>query len=285
LTKVFNVSVTVSVITTVLALGLSLRSGEVLAPFRRARILVPVVAANLVLLPGLAWAITRMFGQTDAAITGIALVAVGAGGSLALRTAQLSGRADMAFTLSLVVLLQVLNLVAMPLWFGAFADTTAVGGWRIVQDLLLVILLPLALGMVIRALVPGSVSLRRALVPIANVTLAIAVTSAIVGNRDVILQGGHWTIVATAAIVACTAVSLGWLAGGKEPAIRTATAIVTGKRFTSLGLVVIGTQLGADPAVLGPAVTYALVDFAIAVAFALVLARLRVVGADPRIAA
>ena len=55
--RIFNVSVTVSVVTTVLALGLSLRPGEVLAPFRRTRILVLVVAVNLLVLPALAWAI------------------------------------------------------------------------------------------------------------------------------------------------------------------------------------------------------------------------------------
>lgn len=283
--RIFNVSVTVSVVTTVLALGLSLRPGEVLAPFRRTRILVPVVAVNLLVLPALAWAITRTFDQPDGAVIGIALVATGAGGSLALRTAHLSGRADMAFTVSLVVLLQVLNLAAMPVWFGIFTDATAVGAWRIVQDLLLVIVSPLIFGMAVRAWMPRSSSLRRALVWIANLTLAIAVAAAIIGNRDVILQGGSWPTVATAAIVAGTALTLGWLAGGKEPPIRTATAIVTGKRFTSLGLVVIGTQLGSDPAILGPAVTYALVDFAVAVAFALAWARLRALGAEPRVAA
>jgi BASS family bile acid:Na+ symporter len=232
---------------------------------------------NLVVVPALAWTLTRLLALPEPAMTGIALVAVGAGGSLALRTAQLSGRADLALTLSLVVTLQALNLVTMPIWFAVFVDGAGVGAWRIVQDLVLVILLPLLASMAIRSVAPRVVGLRGALVPVANATLAAAVVAAIVGNRGAILDGGNWAIAATAAVVACAATALGWFVGGPQGPTRAAAAIVTGKRFTSVGLVVIGTQLGADPAILGPAVVYALADFAIAAGLAIVWSRRRVV--------
>jgi BASS family bile acid:Na+ symporter len=275
--EIFNVSVIASVVATVASLGLSLRPRDVLAPLRRARIVGPLLGVNVLVVPAVAWTLTRVLGQPDTATTGIALVAVGAGGSLALRTAQLSGRADMSVTLSLVVLLQVVNLVSMPLWVTALSDGTGPAAWRIAQDLVLVILLPLAASMALRAVVPSVVAVRAALVPVANVTLAIAVVAAVVANRNAImLADDNWTIAATAVAVAGIAIALGWLAAGPDRPTRAAAAIVTGKRFTSVGLVLIGTQLGADPAILGPAVVYALADFAVSVGLAFVWSRRRV---------
>jgi hypothetical protein len=39
-------------------------------------------------------------------------------------------------------------------------------------------------------------------------------------------------------------------------------------RFASLGLIIIGAQLGANPVYLGPALTFALVDFIVPLALA-----------------
>jgi hypothetical protein len=51
------------------------------------------------------------------------------------------------------------------------------------------------------------------------------------------------------------------------------TGLISGMRFGSLGLIIIGTQLGGNPAYLGPAICFALIDLLIPLAVATELGR------------
>ena len=66
--------------------------------------------------------------------------------------------------------------------------------------------------------------------------------------------------------------------GGGNAQTRTTTALVTGMRFASLGLIIIGTQLGGDGDYLGPALTFALLDFLLPVVAAVEFGRKQVVS-------
>ena len=48
--------------------------------------------------------------------------------------------------------------------------------------------------------------------------------------------------------------------GFADPETRTTTGLVSGLRFGSLGLIIIGTQLGGNADYLGPAIVFSLVD-------------------------
>jgi hypothetical protein len=60
----------------------------------------------------------------------------------------------------------------------------------------------------------------------------------------------------------------GLLLGGKSAEVRTTTGLVSVFRFASLGLIIIGAQLHGNPVYLGPALTFALVDFIVPLALA-----------------
>jgi hypothetical protein len=75
---------------------------------------------------------------------------------------------------------------------------------------------------------------------------------------------GSWVIVAAIVVVIVAGaldVLPGLLLGGRSGEVRTTTGLVSVFRFASLGLIIIGAQLHADPVYLGPALTFALVDF------------------------
>jgi hypothetical protein len=81
---------------------------------------------------------------------------------------------------------------------------------------------------------------------------------------------GSWVIV-TAIIIIILAGVLGllpgMLLGGRSAEVRTTTGMVSVFRFASLGLIIIGAQLGGNPVYLGPAITFALVDFIVPLAW------------------
>jgi hypothetical protein len=90
--------------------------------------------------------------------------------------------------------------------------------------------------------------------------LALALIGGIAVNWQAIVSlFGSWVLVASA-LTAIVSVGLGALIGHADSATRTTTGLVSGLRFGSLGLIIIGTQLNANPDYLGPAIVFSLVD-------------------------
>jgi hypothetical protein len=77
---------------------------------------------------------------------------------------------------------------------------------------------------------------------------------------------GSWVIVIAIVIVIVAGV-LGVLLGGRSAEVRT-TGLVSVFHFASLGLIIIGSQLHGNPTYLGPAITFALIDFVVPLALA-----------------
>jgi hypothetical protein len=96
----------------------------------------------------------------------------------------------------------------------------------------------------------------------------IALATGIAANWSTIKSMfGSWVIV-TAIVIIILAGVLGLLLGARGAEIRTTTGLVSVFRFGSLGLIIIGAHLHGNPVYLGPAITFALVDFILPLALA-----------------
>ena len=274
-TAVFAVAVGVAVFATVCSLGMSMTVGEVTASFRHPLLLGGMVVLNALCIPALAWGITSWMGLPDDAATGIALAAVGAAGAAGLKAAQLSRVADLALAVALVIVLQVVNLVSVPLWAAVFVDDATTSRGRTVVELLVLVLTPLILGLAVRRSSPVRADRWRARsIRLANVALVVAIGVGCIANRDeLVALVGTAVLPASLLIVACS-LGAGWVLGGvRDPRRSAATALVSGMRFAALGLVVVSSQLGGRPSVLGPAVLYSLVDLIVAVGVGVAVGR------------
>jgi predicted Na+-dependent transporter len=261
LSDLFNAGVAVSIISTVLALGMSYRAAELVAPLRRVWLVALMILLNSVLVPAAAWGIAKALPIDNAAVTGMTLAVLGAASAAGLKATQLARRADLALAVSLVVVLQLANLVAVPLWAGQVVSGASISASSILGNLALLVLIPLAAGLVVRAryaehAATWQVELGKA----SNLALAIALTAGIAVNWQAIVSLlGSWVLLASA-ITAIVSVALGALIGHADAATRTTTGLVSGLRFGSLGLIIIGTQLHGNPDYLGPAIVFSLVD-------------------------
>jgi len=74
-------------------------------------------------------------------------------------------------------------------------------------------------------------------------------------------------------VVVLGALGLGLLVGGRDSSGRAATGLISGVRFSALGLIIIGTQLSGNPGYLGPAIVFSLVDTIVAVFVAVEMGR------------
>jgi BASS family bile acid:Na+ symporter len=261
LTHLFNAGVAVSIISTVLALGMSYRVAELVRPLRRVWLVGLMILVNSVLVPAAAWGIAKALPIDDAAVTGMTLAVLGAASAAGLKATQLARRADLALAVSLVVVLQLANLVAVPLWAGQVVSGASISASSILGNLLLLVLIPLAIGLLVRARYAAHAAKWQVeLAKVSNLALVLALVAGISVNWQAIVSlFGSWVLLASV-LTAIVSVVLGGLVGYASAETRTTTGLVSGLRFGALGLIIIGTQLHGNADYLGPAIVFSLVD-------------------------
>jgi len=247
--------------------------GQLVAPLHRVVLVIALVVLNAGVIPALAWGIAEIMPMNSKYVPGLVLATLGAGSAASLKAAQLAKRVDLPLAVSVVVVLQLVNIIAVPLWAGQVVSGASISAWDIVKSLLLVVLLPLVAGLVIRArYADHAKAWQPELVKAANLALVVALATGISANWSTIVSMfGSWVIV-TAIIIIIIAGVLGLLPGlllgGKSAEVRTTTGMVSVFRFASLGLIIIGAQLHGNPVYRGPAITFALVGFILPLALA-----------------
>ena len=114
LTVIMQISVLVFVVTSMLAMGLNLTVSQIIAPLRNARLVILALVANFVLVPILAYLILLVIPLSQGLGTGLILIATAAGAPFLPKLAQ-SAKANMAFSVGLMVLLMLVTIIYMPL--------------------------------------------------------------------------------------------------------------------------------------------------------------------------
>jgi BASS family bile acid:Na+ symporter len=274
LTALFNAGIVISVGATVLSLGMTFTVAQLLAPLRRTGLVVAMVALNALVIPAIAWGVAKGLPINEAYVDGLVLATLGAGSAAGIKAAQLAKNADLALAVSVVVVLQLVNIVSVPIWAGQVVSGASLSAWDILKSLLLLVLIPLIVGLVAKARYPDhAAEWTGGLVKIANLALVVAIAAGISVNWQTIVDLlGSWVLVASLVIIAI-ALTLGLLLGVKDAQTRTTTGLVSGMRFGSLGLVIIGTQLGGNPDYLGPALVFALLDVLLPIVLAIEIGR------------
>src|SRR5262249_59575442 len=105
---------------------------------------------NSVLMPLVGIGVCQALPLSTESRVGVELAVMAAAGPVGMKAAQLTKRADMAMALSFTIALQVVNIVAAPLWAKQIVTGATVDPWTLVKDLLLLVLAPLVIGTVLR---------------------------------------------------------------------------------------------------------------------------------------
>jgi bile acid:Na+ symporter, BASS family len=258
---IFNAGLFVMIVTLVMSLRMGFTVQQVVAPLRRVGVFAAAVVINVLIVPLIAWGLARLFPITEEQVVGLVLVCIASAGPAGLKAAQLAKRADMAFAVSLVIVLQVINIVAAPLWAQAVVTGANVSATMIVKDLLVLVLIPLVLGLVGHARYnEHAAAWKTGLERISNIALFIAIGTGLAVNwSDIVSLLGSWVLIA-ASVMILVFMALGALVGIRDRPTAISGAMVTGMRFQPIGLIIITTQLAANSAYLAPALVFALID-------------------------
>lgn len=244
-----NGAVLLFVITTMLAMGLSLTVSQILAPLRRVRLVVLALIANFVLIPLLAFALAHIIPLSEPLKIGLILLGTAAGAPFLPKLAQFA-RGNVAFSVGLMVLLMVISILYLPLVLPLLLPGVRVNPLSIAVSLILTMLLPLGIALVVRARYPEAAGQVQPLMAQAsNVALLLVLVVSLLANfQELIGVIGTGGILAALALIA-GGVVFGSLLGGPGGDTRTVLGLGTGQRNISAALLV-ATQSFTDPQVL-----------------------------------
>ncbi len=263
------------VLSSMLGMGLGLSVGEIIAPLRNARLVIVALVASFIVMPLGAIGLGRLLRLVEPFAIGLLLLASAAGAPFIPKLAQLA-RGNIAFGVGVMVLLMVVTVGYLPLALPILLPGVTVDPWKIGRSLLLMMLLPLAIGLAGRAQLPqlaGRVKpyLDR-LSSLSLTVLMIAITGA--NLRNVLSVFGTGGILAGLLLIAL-GFGAGWLLGGPGRDTRSVLALSTAQRNIAAALVVASGF--ADPKVVVMVVVVAIVGLFVLMPTARFLSR----GASP----
>ena len=265
-----KVAIFVFVITSMLSVGLGLSLFQILEPLRSTRLILSALAANCVLVPMLAYSITRLIPLAHPLAVGILLLGTGAGAPFLPKLAEFA-KASLAFAIGLMVLLMIVTVGYMPIVLPILLPTAQVRASSIAKALVTVMLIPLTLGLLVRARKEASARylephFRRA----STVALVLAIVLVLAAKHHEVVRTIGFNAILAGALLLLTSFGCGFVLGGASADTRSVLAFGTAQRDISAALVV-ALENFSDPDVVVMIIAVALLGVCIQIPLAVAL--------------
>nr|WP_254273512.1 bile acid:sodium symporter [Halomicroarcula marina] len=244
-----RLSVLVFVVSSMLAMGLSLTAGQILRPLRDRRRVATTLLANFVLVPLLGYAILALVPLSEAQSVGVLLLATAAGAPFLPKLVE-AAKGDLAFSVGLMVLLMVVTVAYVPIVLPVLLPGVQVNPLDIASSLVVLMLAPLAVGLLVKDRYADTADAVQPVVSQTSSTaLVFLVVLMLVLNFQTVLSViGTGVLIALLLFIAGS-FAIGWGLGGSAVDDRSVTGLGTAQRNVSAALIV-GAQNFTDPNVL-----------------------------------
>jgi len=229
------------VVASMLAMGLSLTMGQIVQPLKNWRLVILALLASFVAVPAFGYGVAQAFSLDQQLKTGLIVLAAAAGAPFLPKLVQ-GAKGSVAFGVGLMVLLMVVTIVYLPLVLPLLLPGVTVDSWAIAKSLIVLMLVPLAIGLLINWHSPGSAEDWQ---PVMAKTSTIALLFLLVVGLglnisniiDLMGTGG----LAAAVVFILGSLVIGYvfgMAGGRDPGLHSVMGLGTAQRNVSAALVV-----------------------------------------------
>jgi predicted Na+-dependent transporter len=208
------------------------------------------LAANLVVVPAAAFALSRIIPLEEDVQIGLLLLGTAAGAPSLPKLAQIA-KANIAFAVGLMTMLMVVTIIYLPIVLPLLLPGVEVDAGQIAVSLIVQMLVPLIIGLLIKARYEGTaVTLQPVMAQIANISLALLLVLMLVVNfRNVIALFGTGAILATLLFIAIAVVA-GYFLGGPGTDTKRVLALGTGQRNMAAAFLIATANFAEQPNVL-----------------------------------
>jgi BASS family bile acid:Na+ symporter len=254
-------------VTLMFPIGLQVDREELGAIFKNAGLLIRALLANVVLVPAFAMLLVRVFHLKDLIAIGLLLMAICPGVPFVVLGGGVKKGGSLGFAVALAFILPAASVLTVPLTVGlVLPGETAVATENIVISLVLFQLVPLLVGMLVKARFPAIAA--RLVKPVGLVCVAVIlvvlVALAKIWFVSVTAVYGSLGILAMLTLVILSLLT-GWILGGPERSHRRTLGVGTALRNPGLAALIAATNFGSvtEAAVM----TYLLVQFVVVMVF------------------
>ena len=271
LNTLYNLMGLVFVLGTIISMGLSLTIAQITGPLRNVRFVIIALLANFVVPPILALILIRVFSLDEPLAVGLLLVSLAAGAPGLPKTAVFA-KLDTAAATGLMVLLVVVTIIVLPIALPLLLTGISVTFWDIASGLIILILVPLAISLFVRARYPeAAASALPHFAQASNLSLLILLVLMVVLNfSNVVGLLGSGGLLASLILIILTTVG-GYLMGSLGKANSWVQALGAGQRNIAAAMVVATMNFGNDEVVM--VVVYSLIILVVLIPLALELGK------------
>src|SRR5512139_824053 len=226
------------IVTSMLAMGMSLTMAQILQPLKNTRLVVLALLANFVLVPLLAYLIVRLIPLEQSLQIGLIVLSTAAGAPFLPKLVQ-GAKGDIAFGVGLMVLLMVFTIVYMPIVLPLLLPGVSVNPWDIAKSLIFLMLIPLAIGLLIKSHSPDSADHWQ---PVMNKISGLAILVLLVVGLGLNISN-ILSLIGTGGIIALLlfiigSLLIGYLLGGRDASVRSVMGLGTAQRNVSAAILV-----------------------------------------------
>jgi BASS family bile acid:Na+ symporter len=274
LSKASTVAMLTFVVSSMLAMGAGLTIPQIAEPLRNARLVVLALLANFILMPLGALALAKVLWLDEPFAIGLLLLGCAAGAPFLPKLAQLA-KGNLAFAVGAMVLLMAVTVGYLPIVLPLLLPGISVDAWAIARSLLFLMLLPLAMGLALKARY-GELAARvkPVLDWISNISLVLLVCLITAANIDKVLQVFGTRAILAGLLFIVLGLAAGWLLGGASADTKRVMALGTGQRNIAAALVV-ASQSFSDAKVVVMVIVVAIVGLIVLMPLSRALASLK----------
>ena len=274
LSKAATVAMLSFVVSSMLAMGAGLTVPQIAEPLRNARLVILTLLANFVVMPLGALALAKVLWLDEPLGIGLLLLGCAAGAPFLPKLAELA-KGNLAFAVGAMVLLMVVTIGYLPVVLPLLLPGVTVDPWQIARSLLLLMLLPLVIGLALKAYYGDlAARVKPALDWISNVSLILLVCLITAANIDKVLQVFGTRGILAGILFIALGLGTGWLLGGPEADTKRVMALGTGQRNIAAALVV-ASQSFSDPKVVVMVIVVAIVGLVVLMPLSRAMANLK----------
>jgi len=262
LSKAVTVAMLSFVISSMLAMGTALTVSQIFDPLRNVRLVVLALVANFVLMPLGAFALAKVLWLDEPLGVGLLMLGCAAGAPFLPKLAELA-KGNLPFGVGVMVLLMVITVAYLPIVLPVLLPGVTVNPVKIAQSLVLLMLLPLAIGLFVKARYDATAArVKPTLDWLSNVSLILLIALITVVNFDKVLQVFGTRGILAGLLFIALGFCIGWMLGGPGNDTRPVLALATAQRNIAAALVV-GSQSFSDPKVVVMVIVVAIVGLII----------------------
>ena len=207
-------------------------------PLKNARLVVLALLANFVLVPLLAYAITKVIPLDQSLQIGVILLGTAAGAPFIPKLVQ-GAKGDVAYAVGLMFLIMVVTIFYLPFILPLLLPGVEVNPWDIAKSLIVTMLIPLVIGMLIKSHSPDVADHWAPVMnKISSLSVLILLVVGLGLNLSNILSFIGTLGIGAMVLLILGALAIGMLFGGSDPGVRSAMGLSTANRNGAAALLV-----------------------------------------------